>query len=658
MERQALAIPTRALPGALPTNALDPSRQKYKGTIMSSLRIRFILFIVAVAALCTTLITAIAYYRMSEVVNDGLNRQLEMTLSGYSKDIADWAETRKRIVASIMPYALQDNLKAHLAQGAASGGFDLFFTGFADKRTVYSTDRQAAPGYDPTVRPWYKGAEASGAPFLSAPYIGKTTQKLVVTFAAPFKEGGVTRAVVGGDVNLETLVKEVLALKLPVRGLSFLVQRDGKLIGYPQAEAFSKPIQGYLPAIHDVHAMSEQTANSMASIELNGQAQLLKMAPIAGTDWYLGVVLDRSEALAPLTRLLWALSASAALLIAALSALAWLGVGKLLSGLRVIENAMKAISSGEADLTHKLPVTSNDEVGRIAVAFNQFVARLREMFISVRQQADTLAGDSRALIDATGQISGDSKVQSEELSHTAATIEQITVSIAHIAEHVRDTGELVSQIDTRSQDSAAAVERVSREISDIAGECRGRSTVMSSLGERSEHIRNIVNVIKDIADQTNLLALNAAIEAARAGEQGRGFAVVADEVRKLAERTAKATIEIGAMIGSIHQDTQQALSRMDTTFKAVDVGVSLSHEATERIQAIRQLTGDMVSRMGDIATSTTEQKNATTSMAQSAERINGMAQQTDEAIQQASHTIRAQGERAADLQGMVGRFKL
>jgi methyl-accepting chemotaxis protein len=303
-------------------------------------------------------------------------------------------------------------------------------------------------------------------------------------------------------------------------------------------------------------------------------------------------------------------------------------------------------------------VTSNDEVGRIAVAFNQFVARLREMFISVRQQADTLAGDSRALIDATGQISGDSKVQSEELSHTAATIEQITVSIAHIAEHVRDTGELVSQIDTRSQDSAAAVERVSREISDIAGECRGRSTVMSSLGERSEHIRNIVNVIKDIADQTNLLALNAAIEAARAGEQGRGFAVVADEVRKLAERTAKATIEIGAMIGSIHQDTQQALSRMDTTFKAVDVGVSLSHEATERIQAIRQLTGDMVSRMGDIATSTTEQKNATTSMAQSAERINGMAQQTDEAIQQASHTIRAQGERAADLQGMVGRFKL
>jgi methyl-accepting chemotaxis protein len=280
------------------------------------------------------------------------------------------------------------------------------------------------------------------------------------------------------------------------------------------------------------------------------------------------------------------------------------------------------------------------------------------MFITVREQADSLANDSARLIDATRRISGDSKVQSEELGNTAATIEEITVSIAHIADHVGDTGELVSRIDTRSKDSAEAVERVAREIGAIAAECHELSAVMSGLGSRSERIGSIVNVIKDIADQTNLLALNAAIEAARAGEQGRGFAVVADEVRKLAERTTQATVEIGEMIGSIHQDTQAAMARMDTTFKTVDTGVSLAQDASGQIGTIRTLTDDMVARMNDIATSTAEQKTATAAMAQSAERINVMAQQTDDAIQGASRTIRTQGELAASLQGLVGRFKL
>ncbi|MDN0084991.1 methyl-accepting chemotaxis protein [Crenobacter sp. SG2305] len=625
---------------------------------MSSLRMRFILFIVAVVALCATTISAISYYRMSSVVHNALNRELDMTLGGYAKAISDWSDSHKQLVTTVTPYVNQPSLKEHLAQAATAGGFDLFYTGYADKRIVYSTDRTAPPGFDPTGRPWYIKADAAGQAIVSEPYLGKSTKTLVVTFAAPVKEGGQTRAVIGGDVGLANIVKSVLSLKLPVSGISFLVQRDGSLIGYPKPEALFKPIKDYIPAITDVAAMTEQSSRALVDIDLDGSGQFLKMTPVAGTDWYLGVVIDRSEALAPLSTLLWSLIVSGVVLLAALLALAWIGVGRLLSGLQQVAGAMHAISSGDADLTQRLPVHSDDEVGHIAAAFNQFVDRLREMFITVREQADNLANGSTTLVNTTRRISDDSKTQSAELGNTAATIEEITVSIAHIADHVRDTGELVGRIDTRSKESAEAVERVAREIGAIAGECHELSAVMSGLGERTDRIGSIVNVIKDIADQTNLLALNAAIEAARAGEQGRGFAVVADEVRKLAERTTQATVEIGEMIGSIHQDTQSALTRMDTTFKAVDAGVNLAQDASGQIDTIRTLTDDMVSRMSDIATSTTEQKTATAAMAQSAERINAMAQQTNNAIQNASRTVQGQGELAAGLQGLVGRFKL
>lgn len=626
---------------------------------MSSLRTRFILFIAVVIVLCMATMTGVAYLRMGAAITEGLNRELGVTLDGRAKVISDWISTRKLAVESTLPFITQEAvLKEHLGQGAVVGGFDLFYTGFADKRMIYSITKEKPPGYDPTVRPWYVAANAAGGTIITEPYIAKNSQKLVVTFAAPSKIDGQVKAVVGGDVNLENIVKNVLSLKLPASGFSFLVRRDGKLIGYPQAEAFSKPIRNYLPSVVDVDVMAAQTASKMATIDLNGHSQLLKMASIPGSDWYLGIVLDKSAVLAPLSSLLWALSVSALVLVAVLTGFTWIGVGRLLRGLKEVGNAMERISSGDADLTHRLPVTNNDEVGRIAMAFNQFVAQLQKMFLSVREQANCLAHDSHQLIDAVQKISGDSKQQSAELTTSAATIEEITGSIALIADHVRDTSTRVDEIDSSSRASSGMVVSVAQEIGNISEQCSQLSRVMDSLGDRSERIQSIVNVIKDIADQTNLLALNAAIEAARAGEQGRGFAVVADEVRKLAERTGEATVEIGSMIGSIQGDTQVALVRMGSAVKAVEQGVCLSQEAATRIQAIRMLTDDMVVRMNDIANATCEQQTATTAMAQSAERINAMSQQTDEAIQHASKTIRSLGELAFNLQGIVARFKL
>ncbi|GAB3259642.1 methyl-accepting chemotaxis protein [Chitinimonas naiadis] len=623
---------------------------------MTSLRTRLILFVAAVVAISATLLAAISYLRMAGEIENGIRQEIAATSLGYGQVVADWVAAKQQIVASVVPALVQVDIKPAMQQASTAGQFALFFSGYADKRMVYSTDKTPPEGYDPTARPWYKLAAEQGKPVVTAPYIAASSKKLVVTFAAPKSGGSGVEAVVGADIELESVVNNVLAIKLRGDGYAFLVGKDGKLIAYPKADTALKPVKDVIPGFESIEAYT--ATDKLNTVEIDGAAKLLALRPIANTDWYLGVVIDKSQAMAPLRTLLIALIVALLLLVAVALAFAWVGIGHLLAGLGRIEKAMATIATGEGDLTLRLPVHSQDEVGRIAQAFNQFIDKLREMFLTVRDQSNELGSGIAHLTDTTDHISRDSNVQSEELSSTAATIEQITVSIAHIADNVSDTHKLVEVVDTGSGESAQAVRQVADEITRIAAEFQQLAGVMNSLGNRSDQISSIVGVIKEIADQTNLLALNAAIEAARAGEQGRGFAVVADEVRKLAERTGQATVEIGTMIASVRDDTRDALGRMEAAVAAVDLGVSRAADATGRIESIRASTGEMVAKMDDIVAATAEQRVATTAMAQSAERVNAMAQQTDSSIQDSNQTLRALSGLAQSLSSLVGRFRL
>ena len=353
-----------------------------------------------------------------------------------------------------------------------------------------------------------------------------------------------------------------------------------------------------------------------------------------------------------------ALAVGAVVLVFALAISIWLGSLIANPIQRLIGILRQSLTTGSGDLTVTLPVESRDEIGQLAENFNSFMANLRGMLVTVRDDALSLTSGMDRISEMANKLASDADRQSEMAASTAATVEEITTSISQNASSTQDVGRAVRKAGEDSDASATAVLNVANEIGRVAASVDQLSGVMNELDQRSHDINGIVKVIKEIADQTNLLALNAAIEAARAGEQGRGFAVVADEVRKLAERTAKATVEIGGMIDAMRRESLNAVSRMSATHDEVTQSVTMAKAASQHIRTISKQTGIVVGRVQEIALSTNEQSMAATVMAQSAEKLSLMAEEGSAAISETRSVIDGINTLARSLREMVESFKL
>ena len=295
------------------------------------------------------------------------------------------------------------------------------------------------------------------------------------------------------------------------------------------------------------------------------------------------------------------------------------------------------LSSG--DLKKRLNLGRRDVIGGIARKADKFVSSVQAM---VQGIADIAKQVSFATEDVHSgiKVSHDSAVQqSEATSSAAAAIEEVTVSISEVATHAKMTEVTATHTGEVSRQGTAVTQNASRKIESLADTVRQSAEQVESLGQRSEEIGRITGVIKEIADQTNLLALNAAIEAARAGEAGRGFAVVADEVRKLAERTTRATREIAEVTQTINDETQQAVAGMRSGAQQVADGVHLVNETAETLHQINQEMGKTTEMVGEISHASQEQQAAMTELAQSVERVSHMTEQNVAVINQTNATV-------------------
>ncbi|WP_051229501.1 methyl-accepting chemotaxis protein [Paludibacterium yongneupense] len=622
------------------------------------MRTKLIILMAALLSLLGLALSGMVYSQMRMAIIQGLDNELSSTAQGYVTFVQDWYNSKLQVIKAGNVLLEAPDPMTPLGHLNEAGGFALTYIGTADHRMIRSDRKPQPAGYDPVARPWYQETAASGKAGVSEPYVDFDTKKLVVTFVSPVGAGGTLKAVVGGDIFIDDLVKTVLSIKLRGNGFAFLVDKSGKVIAHPQQELTLKPLQAAMPEL-TAEAIAKASAGSdMSEASMNGKALYVRLVPIQGTNWVLGLAVEKNLVLAPLTKLLFSVIGIGVLLLVILLPLAGMALAGMLSGLRRLNLAMKEIAQGEGDLTRRIEVAGKDEIAETAHAFNNFIAQLQQMFAAVKGEAENVVDGVQQVSSTVQTVADDSRQISDVSSGNAATLEQITVSISHIADAAREADDLVRHAGTVSEGSVQDIERISSEMTHTVGAVKGLSSMLSTLDKRSQQISGITNVIRDIADQTNLLALNAAIEAARAGEAGRGFAVVADEVRKLAERTAQATLEITSMVDSIRGETSQAVDTMQLTLDSVDGGVELTQSAVQRISEIRGVMQDVMAKMSQISLSTSEQHNATTAIAQSTERINGRIVDSDNSLQQVHGTLSSLTQTANKMRETFARFHL
>ncbi|UXH39675.1 methyl-accepting chemotaxis protein [Pseudomonas promysalinigenes] len=605
--------------------------------------------VVAVAFTCFVLFND---YRQRQSLRSDTQTNLQNLGTLTAGNIRNWLDSRIQLLDSLaQQIALDGPGKASLSRSLAlpvySKNFQLTYFGGQDGSMQSVPAGNRAADYDPRARGWYKAATASGQTIVTEPYLSASAGKLVITLATPVQQAGRLVGVSGVDTDLKTVSDLINALDFNGQGHAFIVNGQGKVMIHPDAELALKTLADIYPQD------TPRIGSGLMELESGGRKQFINFTHIDGVpsaDWYVALVLDQDAAFAMLGDL--RSSAVVATLIAVVVIIALLGllIRVLMAPLHLMGRAMHDIAEGEGDLTRRLSIHAHDEFGSLGQSFNRFVERIHQSIREVASATSQVNAVAAQVVSASNASIDKADQQSSRTSSVAAAINQLGAAAQEIAQNAAQASQHSSEARGLAEDGQQVVGRTIEVMNQLSARISDSCGNISTLNEHTANIGQILDVISGISQQTNLLALNAAIEAARAGEAGRGFAVVADEVRNLAHRTQESAQQVQRLIEELQAGAQMAVSTMNQSREHSDHSVGIANQAGERLGSVTQRIGEIDGMNQSVATATEEQTAVVESINVDITEINTLNQ---EGVQNLQSTLRA----CNDLEHQVERLK-
>lgn len=578
-----------------------------------------------------------------------------------ASNIQNWLSGRILLVEnaaqSIAGATTKESVGRQLEHKTLASNFASTYLGGTDGSFITRPDDDIPAGYDPRERDWYKDATSIDATSLTEPYIDALTNETVVTIASPVKQDRRLLGILGGDLSLKTLINTLNSLNFNGMGYAFLVNAEGKILVHPHKEWVMKNLSDIFP--HNTPKIS----NSVTEATSNGDIRIVSFTPVTGlpsVNWYVGLSIDKAKAYSMLTEYrasaFVATGIAVIMIILSLSVLIRVLMQPLVLMGQTMQEIAQGIAQGKGDLTKRLTIQSHDEFGLLAESFNSFIERIHHSISKLALATTQVNKVVKIVVTASNSSMLDSDQQASRTGSVAAAINQLSIAAQEIARNAADASTQASDANRKATNGRQVLEKTITAMGQLSNKISSSRSHIETLNSKTVNIGKILGEIKGISQQTNLLALNAAIEAARAGEAGRGFAVVADEVRGLAHRTQESAQEVEKMIEELQTGSHESVTIMTESQYFSEESVEVANQAGEHLNYVTYSIGQIEGMNQSVAASTEEQTSVINSLNIDLLEINTLNQEGVKNLQATLNACGGLEKEASNLKHLVDSF--